>query len=68
MATQKMSKFQSQYMEQMIEHTKGNMPKELLDKKVDILCNECLHKSLQQPFHFMGIKCQACGTFNTKMI
>lgn len=48
--------------------TKGNLPKELIDKKVDVLCNECLHKSYQVPFHFFGIKCEGCGTYNTKLI
>ena len=52
----------------MIESTKDNLPAELKDKKVDILCNECLTKTKDAPFHFFGIKCQNCGTYNTKMI
>jgi hypothetical protein len=40
----------------------------LKNLKVNVLCNECLHKTMDAPFHFYGIKCEKCGTFNTKKI
>ncbi|KAF0985025.1 hypothetical protein FDP41_000064 [Naegleria fowleri] len=44
------------------------LPKELQDKKVKILCNECLQRNDEAPFHIFGIKCPNCGSYNTKQI
>lgn len=54
--------------ELLIERTTEHMPQELRDKKVDVLCNECLFKTKDASFHFMGVKCGSCGSFNTKMM
>lgn len=43
------------------------MPEELIDKKVSILCNDCLTKS-ETKFHFLGNKCDNCGSYNTTTI
>jgi len=32
---------------------------------VDILCNDCEGKSVNQRWHFLGVQCQGCGSFNT---
>jgi RING finger/CHY zinc finger protein 1 len=53
----------TQYIDHMIETTP--MPDEYKDKKVDILCNECNVKS-EVIFHFYGLKCPECLTYNTK--
>ncbi|KAG2381624.1 hypothetical protein C9374_006008 [Naegleria lovaniensis] len=41
------------------------LPQELQDKKVKILCNECLQRN-EAAFHIFGIKCPNCGSYNTK--
>ncbi|KAL9658495.1 hypothetical protein ABK040_006035 [Willaertia magna] len=41
------------------------LPDELKDKKVMILCNQCLKKS-ETNFHIFGLKCLNCGSYNTK--
>ena len=43
------------------------MPDEYKDTKVDILCNECNTKS-NVNFHFYGLKCPECETYNTRQI
>ncbi len=43
------------------------MPDEYKDKNEVILCNECL-KTNNIPFHFYGLKCPDCNSYNTKMI
>jgi RING finger/CHY zinc finger protein 1 len=43
------------------------MPDEYKEIMVDILCNECEHKSAV-PFHLVGHKCPECGSYNTKKI
>jgi RING finger/CHY zinc finger protein 1 len=68
MAMQKMSAQQNAHIQQLIDSTKDKLPEEVKNHKVNILCNECLHKTNDAPFHFYGIKCGNCGTFNTKMI
>ena len=44
------------------------MPPELKDKRVNVICNECLHKTMDAPFHFYGVKCGSCESYNTKMM
>jgi RING finger and CHY zinc finger domain-containing protein 1 len=43
------------------------MPDELKDLKVNILCNECLKKS-ECKFHYYGLKCEHCKSYNTARI
>ena len=38
-----------------------------LEKKVSIICNECLIKSVV-PFHFYGMKCPSCNFYNTAQV
>jgi len=40
------------------------MPDEYTGVMVQALCNDCGHVS-NTPFHVLGLKCQACGSFNT---
>jgi len=32
---------------------------------VDILCNDCDEKCVNQRWHFLGVQCQSCSSFNT---
>ena len=32
---------------------------------VDILCNDCEHKGENQRWHFLGVQCRRCTSFNT---
>jgi RING finger and CHY zinc finger domain-containing protein 1 len=43
------------------------LPEEYRDKTVEILCNDCQKKSSTK-FHFIGLKCENCNSFNTKQI
>lgn len=36
-----------------------------LARVVDILCNDCDEKSINQRWHFLGVQCQMCSSFNT---
>jgi RING finger/CHY zinc finger protein 1 len=36
-----------------------------LARVVDILCNDCDEKSVNQRWHFLGVQCQKCSSFNT---
>jgi len=54
-------------VQEQIDNTKDNLPVELKDKKVNIMCCECLAKT-SGPFHFFGLKCSNCGSFNTDII
>jgi len=36
-----------------------------LCKVVDITCNDCEVKSVNQAWHFLGVQCRTCGGFNT---
>ena len=40
------------------------MPDEYKDKKMVVLCNDCLSKSTV-PFHILGGKCKECRSYNT---
>eukprot|EP01080_Neovahlkampfia_damariscottae_P008630 gene8630-577_t len=53
------------YLDEVIEKTP--MPDELKNEKVKILCNECQEKG-DCMFHFYGLKCQKCGSYNTARI
>uniref|UniRef100_A0A7S2CE82 RING-type domain-containing protein n=1 Tax=Octactis speculum TaxID=3111310 RepID=A0A7S2CE82_9STRA len=33
--------------------------------EVAIFCNDCEENSSRVPFHFLGMRCQQCGSFNT---
>jgi RING finger/CHY zinc finger protein 1 len=68
MACEKMSKREIRRIDRKIERTKNSLPVEVKEKRVSALCNECLHKTLDAPFHFYGIKCGECNSYNTKMI
>jgi len=43
------------------------MPEEYKDKKMNILCNDCLHKC-EVAYHIYGGKCKKCGSYNTTRI
>jgi hypothetical protein len=43
------------------------MPKELVEK-VDIKCNDCKTTTLGAKFHFVGLKCKKCKSYNTYTI
>ena len=43
------------------------MPDEYKDKMVTLLCNDCNKKS-DAHFHIIGMKCNICGSYNTKQI
>ena len=40
------------------------MPSDL-QRVVDIMCNDCERKSFARNWHFLGIQCGHCGSFNT---
>jgi len=40
------------------------MPEELRDMKMQVLCKDC-HEKSQVAYHFYGLKCGACGSYNT---
>jgi predicted RNA-binding Zn-ribbon protein involved in translation (DUF1610 family) len=43
------------------------IPEEYKDKEVNILCNECGNKSITL-WHFIGHKCDSCGSYNTNIM
>eukprot|EP00798_Chlamydomonas_sp_ICE-L_P019776 gene19776-26468_t len=43
------------------------MPEEYRDMVVDVMCNDCLHRS-NVPFHVVGHKCGNCGGYNTRRV
>ena len=43
------------------------MPEDYKDKKMVMLCNDCLEKSTV-PFHIAGGKCSKCRSYNTTRI
>lgn len=43
------------------------MPSEFANTKSEVLCSDCEKKSTV-PFHFIGMKCAECGSYNTKTI
>ena len=63
----KMTKEEIEYYDNMIVETKETLPTELKDKKVNILCNDCLTKTENIDYHPFGLKCSICGSYNTKM-
>jgi len=36
-----------------------------LQRVVDIMCNDCETKSPNRNWHFLGIQCPSCNSFNT---
>jgi hypothetical protein len=36
-------------------------------RSVDILCNDCEEKSFNQRWHFLGMQCHICNSFNTNI-
>mmetsp|Transcript_12071 Transcript_12071/g.18524 ORF Transcript_12071/g.18524 Transcript_12071/m.18524 type:complete len:388 (+) Transcript_12071:186-1349(+) len=36
-----------------------------LQRVVDIMCNDCETKSHQRQWHFLGVQCPSCNSFNT---
>jgi RING finger/CHY zinc finger protein 1 len=51
-----------QQLDQEIESTP--MPEELQNIKLQVLCKDCQQKS-EVAYHFYGLKCGACGSYNT---
>lgn len=43
------------------------MPPEYANMMVRILCNDC-HAEGETNFHIVGLKCKACGSYNTRQI
>ena len=43
------------------------MPEEYRDKKMIVMCNDCLKKS-RVPFHIVGGKCSSCRSYNTARV
>ena len=43
------------------------MPDELTHIKIKVLCNDC-HEKSEVNFHIVGLKCSACGSYNTRRI
>jgi len=41
------------------------MPEEYRDQSVAVLCNDC-HATGTTAFHVLGLKCLACGSYNTR--
>lgn len=62
-----MPKEEIENIDKLIEETKELLPKEFKEKKVSILCNDCLKKTENIEFHPYGMKCSNCGSYNTKM-
>lgn len=42
------------------------MPSEFAESKANILCCDCNKKS-EIAYHFVGLKCADCGSYNTKV-
>jgi hypothetical protein len=40
------------------------MPSDL-SRIVDVLCNDCMVRSGNRDWHFLGVQCLACLSFNT---
>jgi len=38
-----------------------------LAKVVDILCNDCEHLDQNLRWHYLGVQCRMCGSFNTSI-
>jgi len=36
-----------------------------LRRVVNIMCNDCESKSSNRPWHFLGVQCVSCRSFNT---
>lgn len=62
----KMSAADIEAIDKAIEETKEELPEELKGKQVKILCNDCLQVTEDVLFHFYGMKCKHCGSYNTK--
>ena len=52
-----------QYLDEEIRQTP--MPSEYAETRVPTLCNDC-HESGDAPFHALGLKCEKCGSYNTR--
>lgn len=55
---------ESEYRILDAEIARTPMPEDLRDLKVNVLCKDCQAKS-EVAFHFYGLKCAACGSYNT---
>eukprot|EP01122_Echinamoeba_exundans_P003906 TRINITY_DN13953_c0_g1_i1.p1 TRINITY_DN13953_c0_g1~~TRINITY_DN13953_c0_g1_i1.p1 ORF type:complete len:410 (-),score=51.51 TRINITY_DN13953_c0_g1_i1:5-1234(-) len=44
------------------------MPPEYRKVEVDILCNDCGDKTSDLKFHFYGVKCPKCKSYNTRFL
>lgn len=53
---------QWRHMDEMVAMTP--MPQEYRDFRVEILCADC-HERSSCVFHVVGLKCGACGSYNT---
>lgn len=56
---------QNQQIDQYL--SQNQMPEEYANHVAEILCNDCLIKSMTK-FHFMYHKCPVCATFNTRVL
>lgn len=51
------------YLDEEIRQTP--MPAEYADQRVCMLCNDC-HVEGEASFHALGLKCNGCGSYNTR--
>ena len=51
------------YLDREIANTP--MPTEYANTRVQMLCNDC-HVQADAAFHALGLKCSACGSYNTR--
>ena len=51
------------YLDEEIRQTP--MPEEYAETRVAMLCNDC-HAQGEAAFHALGLKCDACGSYNTR--
>jgi RING finger/CHY zinc finger protein 1 len=49
------------------EHARTPMPEEYKDVKMEVMCNDCLTKSVI-PFHILPGKCLGCKSYNTTRV
>ena len=53
-------------MDREIENTP--VPDEYKTSTADVSCNDCSEQTLDIPFHLIGLKCKACGSYNTQRL
>eukprot|EP00553_Chaetoceros_curvisetus_P009440 CAMPEP_0204625464 /NCGR_PEP_ID=MMETSP0717-20131115/11222_1 /ASSEMBLY_ACC=CAM_ASM_000666 /TAXON_ID=230516 /ORGANISM="Chaetoceros curvisetus" /LENGTH=95 /DNA_ID=CAMNT_0051641171 /DNA_START=766 /DNA_END=1053 /DNA_ORIENTATION=+ len=54
----------SAWAQRAMEIERQPMPRDL-SRVVTIICNDCEVRSEGMPWHFLGVQCPACQSFNT---